>query len=236
MIFLIVATFSISCVDTQKEIRSTKYVKTNAADTVPFTLFPCNYDTIFGNYHLLQPGLLKIFSEIPSELGILMNGAEAKNGKQNKIFPAIFNASISTEDFLRGDTLKYNWNSDTIIWENTTSAEIISAVDEFCTILSGCDNITATDIFQSNPAEISHTKIYTPLNDQRIVNILKQWNEIAIETLFFTDAKLAQQNSLICDGSYSKYGRIVIKNGKLTELKYIIGIRVIKNPSNGKYY
>ncbi|MDE7386620.1 MAG: hypothetical protein K2N28_05735 [Muribaculaceae bacterium] len=198
----------------------TGFVEQDTASWMPLS---CNDDTIYGNYHLLQTGLLQIFSEIPSELGILMDGNEAKKGKTNGIFPAIFNASIPMDNFLKGDTLKFSWKSDTIIWRNSTSIEVITYIDEFCTIMSGIDAIKTDDILSAKPTKISHDISYSELNDKRIISTLKKWDEAAIDSLFLTSDKCH-----IFDGSVSTYGRIIIKNGKLTELKYINGIRDVK--------
>ena len=200
-------------------------------DTDSWMPLSCNDDTIYGNYHLLQTGLLQIFSEIPSELGILMDGNEAKKGKTNGIFPAIFNTSIPMDNFLKGDTLKFSWKSDTIIWKNSISVELITYIDEYCTIMSCIDAIETDYILSSEPTEISHDVRNSELKDKKIISALKKWDYTAIDSLFLTSDKCQ-----IFDGLSSTYGRIIIKDGKLTELKYINGISAVKNPTSGNYY
>ncbi len=116
---------------------------------------------IYGNYYKLQPGLTGILDQIPKNVGHLITGyiclsLEREREAVKNIYTFIFNIKLSDKaiDNL-GDTLKYNWQCDTIICHNEYRFDDYYLTSE---LISSCDTIRLYSSIPEDeyPTIISH--------------------------------------------------------------------------------
>ncbi len=177
----------------------------------------------YGNYYKLQPGLTGILDQIPKNVGRLLTGyigLSLKREAVKNIYPFLFNIKLSDKaiDNL-GDTLKYNWQCDTIICHNKYCSDDYYLTSE---LISSCDTIRLYSSIPEDeyPTIISHNFYVEPkfnnLYKQPFIDILKQWNPVDINYVFRIDKF----------ESYARHSifRLIVKKGVLIDLKYQAGI------------
>lgn len=156
--------------------------------------------------HRVQPGLSAIYRSINDTI------INDYLGWPLTCFPLIFTADISNKAICI-DTLKYNWESDTVCSCNSyfrsggyfgrmwTSADAVSINEEECEFVIKRDSSRLT------------IKTYDYL-------ILK-WDIPKLERCY-----IIPDSVLVCDGFFSYYSRAIIRNGKIVDYRTLPNVEL----------
>lgn len=183
----------------------------------------CGCDTI-GNYYRYVPQLLSIYNQINDSIDSIITQEEFDGfSKGDHIFPLLFNGTIRLNDGLIPDTLKYNWDRDTIVCINQGDCVSFS---HSCMIYSLTDSIMAFDIFPLKGSYTTYERIFDK-KDISIVDVDKlfNWDEqyICNELLTYDESHAMTSNSITVS-------RIIVNKGNIVDLKYKRSIVEVYKP------
>ncbi len=162
--------------------------------------------TIYGNYCLVQPGLCNIYNQILENNTIINKDSCKKNF--DIVYPHMLRMQLSEKQLKNIDTLRYNWNNDTIICKNFT--DIVTAVHSQCDLISSLDSVRIFDVYD-NPL-FTHGYVMDVRYKSKYIDVLKKWDENIIN-------EICRSSGIFSSGSID-ISRIIIKDGKLTDVKY----------------
>lgn len=173
----------------------------------------CNRDTI-GNYYIYVPQLLSIYNQITDSIGSIITQTEFDGySKGDCIFPLLFNGTVRLNEESIPDTLKYNWNRDTIVCIN--QADCVSFYHN-CVLYSLSDSLVASDIFPLKGMYTTYENKFDK-NEVSFINIDKimNWDEQYIESnlLTYDESHNMTSNAITIS-------RIIVREGCITDFKY----------------
>lgn len=165
-------------------------------------------------YYHLQKGLFSLLSQcLPRSASSIKSGGFPKIFDESQ-FPCIFAERIEPEMASRIDTLRFDWNSDTIIVANYGR----DLTYDDCEMISTCDYIKSQ--YQVRDGEDRITHEYSPAVKKyinRFVRYLRTWDEDALKHYFPTYEEY--NGKVVCD--FNMYiGRIIIKNGRIVSFDH----------------
>lgn len=152
-------------------------------------------------YRDLQYGLSSMYKEL-----------EVTDTVMNMIVPAFFDFYV-TPTKNQSDTLKYNSQSDTIICINLRHIELVGPYGAY--LWSSLDTIERHLEFDIIKGCIDYSSVVhrSPTRDTNFYELLRNWKiEEFIE-------KYASE-CLDLDGDYANVSRVVVKNGRIVDVKF----------------
>ncbi|MDE7385645.1 MAG: hypothetical protein K2N28_00740 [Muribaculaceae bacterium] len=171
---------------------------------------PCQSDSCINpryiSYSKFQPGLLGIADQMVKEY---VNKQE--NDWILEVYPILLDFTMLEQDqnTIATDTFKYNWKNDIILYINNID---VAYACHKCELISSQDSVRALQMFHKIELDRS---IRTELKDNhKYLNAIKNWNKTVLDSICISNAS-------ICSSHYYYVCRLIIKNGKLVDARYI---------------
>ena len=150
-----------------------------------------------GNYYLVQPGLLRIASQMSEEY------------QENWAYPSLLNAQVDRKYLHSVDTFQFNWYCDTILCKNY-SKDNNGNFKHNCELVSSFDSVKVYNL--DDDPFFTHGYYMDDRYKDTYMRAIRLWDEKLLDEIFLPD-------TCYWTHEFLTISRLIIEDGKLVDVK-----------------